>query len=849
MAVNPVKTPFTNMSFTPDVPSSVLSATEYNAGYNVETDVRSIKSVLGDQYILSNIPGNTIFMTSGFRNNDVFWFIMATEQGSWYAMNQTGNIANITPVPMTGVITSNTTFNSLSGTSSSVAAGTYTAVAPITTSGGGIQATFNVTITSDGVPYNSTGAVGASTTFGNITGNAGATAQGIYSNIARIRTSGSGTGSRYTVVVNTNSGNYANVATITAVNGGINYAVNDTVTITGNLLGGVTGNLNSTTKFTGFAGNSAAASRGKYTNLTATSNSAIGTGGTFTVYVNANSAPYAGNANVTVQSFGNNYVVGDTFTIYGNTIGGAYSTNNLLFTLANASNNDLTFTIQSAVSNVATITTVTGGQQYGIGNTVTISGNVLNGNFTNNLTFTLGGNVSTINIGNFGPGVYSNSTVITADWNGSTVFLNDQTNPPMYLTPTATEIGVFGYPDPVTDQTYIWNYDVTTSSTGNLIPLYSSLSAGFVRVYNSPNVGTLLISGNLSGVVAGNVTYPTPGSIQNLPTTIRWSQNFGLNSGPTTWAPTLTNIANEVEVPLRGPAVDGFALNGNFYVFSYWDCVQFSPIAYTSTSAPVFGILLVTQGRGLLNENCFAIQDSTAYGVDARDIWSFNGGTFTPIGDQRVKNYFYNNLNAAYVNQVFMVNNTAKYQIEIYYPDLYSTGQCNQMLSYRYDLQIWNPPRQVTQATSASEAPRFYSNVANLATRGLVYSSFANTVPLIQKDVGTSFINGAPIPTLFERDNISFGQSYSASVQVHRVYPEVYGTGNLTVTVGGSDTVADAPTFNNPVNLVISSGNPWVQIDQNEARVTSIQLSSNSAVNSWQVAALNWQVTQVQDTR
>ena len=41
MAVTAVRTPFTNMSFTPDVPSSALSATEYNAGYNVETDVRS----------------------------------------------------------------------------------------------------------------------------------------------------------------------------------------------------------------------------------------------------------------------------------------------------------------------------------------------------------------------------------------------------------------------------------------------------------------------------------------------------------------------------------------------------------------------------------------------------------------------------------------------------------------------------------------------------------------------------------------------------------------------------------------------------------------------------------------
>ena len=55
MPMQNTKTPFTNMTFTPDVPSSSLQPTEYNAGQNIETDVRSIKSVLGDQYILSEI--------------------------------------------------------------------------------------------------------------------------------------------------------------------------------------------------------------------------------------------------------------------------------------------------------------------------------------------------------------------------------------------------------------------------------------------------------------------------------------------------------------------------------------------------------------------------------------------------------------------------------------------------------------------------------------------------------------------------------------------------------------------------------------------------------------------------
>lgn len=546
MAVTAVKTPFTNMSFTPDVPSSALGATEYNAGYNVETDVRSIKSVLGDEYILSEVPGVQIFVTGGFLSNGVWIFLVATEGGQWYLIDDAG-IANVTPA---------------------------------------------------------------------------------------------------------------------------------------------------------------------------------------------------------------------------------------------------------------------------------------NGNFSG----------------------YNASTVITASWNGNAVFLNDMTNPPMYYLYGEDVIQLFDYPDYSSGDTYVWNYDVGYDSSGNVVPLYSSLTAGFVRVYNSPNVGSLLVAGNLTGNINANVV-PGGGTVQNLPTTLRWSQNFGLNSGPQTWAPTITNIANELEVAVRGPLVDGFTLNGNFYLCSYWDTVMMAPISYTSTSAPVFAFTIVTQGRGLINENCWAIVDSTAFGVDARDIWSFNGSQFTPIGDQKVKNYFYNNLNAAYTDQIFMINNTKKYQIEIYYPDLNSTGFCNQMISYRYDLQIWNPPRQVTKATMACESPIWVGTTPNLATRGVVYSSGQGNVQLVQKDQGTSFLGNTAISSLFQRNNISFGQDYSASIQVHRVYPEIYGTGNIDITVGGADAVGDSATYKTTVTMPIVTNNPWVQISQNEARITSIQVSANSAVNTWQMTAANWQITKVQDTR
>lgn len=549
MPMKNVRTPFSNMSFTPDVPSSALQPTEYNQGQNVETDVRSVKSVLGDQYILSQVPGQVIYVDSGFRANNVYWFVVATSTGVWYAIDDAG-ITNI-----------------------------------------------------------SSGAVG-------------------------------------------------------------------------------------------------------YT-----------------------SAGYGLNTN------------------------------------------------------------------------------------------------------------------ITSTWNGTVLFINDGINPPMYLLDTVNTLRLY---DNAPDN-YVWNYSVTIPTSGpqqgNTIPLYSSLTAGFIRVYNSPNVGSLLFAGNLSGVYAANVTQGTPGTVQNLPTTVQWSQNFGLNAGPTTWSPTLVNVANQVDIPVRGPIVDGFPLNGNFYACSYWDTVMFSPIAYQSSTAPLFGIKLLNQGRGLINENCWSIVDNVAYGLDARDIWQFDGGKFTPIGNQRVKNYLYSNLNPLYINQIMMQNNTSKYQIEIYYPDLDSTGTCNKMISYRYDLDIWNPPRDVTRATMTTESPVWSGNVANYATRTVVYSSYDGNVQLIQKDQGTSFVNSAPISSTFQRNNISYGQDFADHVLVHRVLPEVYGTGNVTYSVGGAMNTNTAPIFKPNVTVSIGSDYPWAQIDQNEQRMVSLRVTSNSAVNSWQLSAMNWQVTVVETDR
>ena len=421
---------------------------------------------------------------------------------------------------------------------------------------------------------------------------------------------------------------------------------------------------------------------------------------------------------------------------------------------------------------------------------------------------------------------YSDDTNITSAIVGGVFFFNDNLRNPMYFLPTGTEMVITADAQ--------WNYEPGVTST----------KAGFVRNYCSPNVGNILIAGNLTKVISGTTT--------NYPTTVRWSQSFAQTGIPGTWEPTLSNVANEQEVPVRGPLIDGFFLGANFYVCSYWDTVVFSPIAYQNTTTPVFGVRLFNQGRGLINNNCWSNTDTNVYGVDSRDIWVFNGSDFAPLGNQKIRDYFFSNLSPTYSDRIFMVNNTQKNQIEIYYPDLNSTGWCNKMLSWRYDLQVWNAPRDVQNACMGTEAPKLVSGAFKLASRTVTYAKGGTaSSQLVETGYGNSF-SGSAINALFERNNIVFQTPdgpvpYSSRAYVHRVLPEIAGTGNVNITIGGANSTAQPAVYGQTGTVAIVTDNPWVTTQQNVGRVVSIKVASNDATDTWNMTAMNWQASIVED--
>lgn len=653
MTIQVVKIPLAKMTFSPDVPSAALGPNEYNAGKNVETDVRGIRSVAGDQEILDTVPGTPTFVTGGFRGDTLFWFVVATVEGKWWASNGVTTWIDITP----------------------------------------------------------------------------------------------------------NIGDFT----------GYNQATNITESWNGNVL-----------------------------------------------FVNDEHNPPMFWPDVTNETPGPLIMYSNVQPIV------------LTDIQPDAIN---TTTQRVATFSTATVFTT---PPFQTGANVVISG--------------------------VDPRYY-NGTFVVNSCTTSTVTYTDNTIGPYAGGGTAS-------------QEYTWNYN----------PNWKGYYAKFMRLYNSPNVGSILVAGNLTVDSYVSTTSTAITTTTSYPVTVQWSQNFGLNQAPTTWQPTVINVANQLEVPLRGPALDGFPCNGFFFLCSYWDTVVFSPLNYSTTSAPILGVRQFNQGRGLLSSNCWANTDKLVYGVDARDIWVFDGQDFQGLGNQRVKNWFYDQLDPLYHDRVFMETNTQKSQVEIYYPTTDAVnGVPNKMLAYRYDIDCWNAPRDVDSATFATESPIFVGTATLPGSRTVVYARGCTDQKLLQKDQGYNFLHCddmntgtsivLPIESEFRRDNIKILPNYTAKLMVHRVLPEVVNLGadipgngdsdnlpiypalgNITVTIEGANSVGSTATAITPVTLAVdANGNPghdpWAQINQNAFRVNTLVLSDSSTSTVWHCSATTWQIAQVEEDR
>jgi hypothetical protein len=84
-------------------------------------------------------------------------------------------------------------------------------------------------------------------------------------------------------------------------------------------------------------------------------------------------------------------------------------------------------------------------------------------------------------------------------------------------------------------------------------------------------------------------------------------------------------------------------------------------------------------------------------------------------------------------------------------------------------------------------------------------------------------------------------------VYVHRLLPEISGTGKINITVGGANSTAQEPVYGATAVMDIVTDTPWVTTTQNTVRTVSVKVESNDATDTWNMPALNWQATVTED--
>ena len=383
--------------------------------------------------------------------------------------------------------------------------------------------------------------------------------------------------------------------------------------------------------------------------------------------------------------------------------------------------------------------------------------------------------------------------------------------------------------------TQLQAYDTTTGFVWNYDASVTTVEAGGLRPYNSPK-------GNL--LVAFNLTFNnTSGTVDRQGNTVRWSQRFGTNPVPTTWALTEQNIANEVDMPLRGFIRDAVVLRDKMFFFSEIDVGEMYPLNYTQSNTPQFGVKLHTKGRGLFAANCVIVHDNVAYGIDNGDIWAFNGTTFQSIAEDTIKDYFFEQFNGTHA---FVIHNYEQKWIEFYYSTGSSTS-ADKMLAYKYEEGRWMWPRDVADAHAAVESPFVNTDTStfNVARRKVGYvSTDASHNALLQKDRGLTFATGA-ISASVERTQIGFSDlpdlGYSSTLTTNGLLPELNGTGTISVSAGGAYSTGGATTYttSQPLN---PASDKSAQYGVNSVTQAAVRIASSAADDEWELTALTWQL-------
>jgi hypothetical protein len=346
--------------------------------------------------------------------------------------------------------------------------------------------------------------------------------------------------------------------------------------------------------------------------------------------------------------------------------------------------------------------------------------------------------------------------------------------------------------------------DPVAGATFQPLPNWNYVSGLTVYAKVVRQLGYSLVAANLTLIQGATTTY--------APSTIRVSVQAATGAIPNVWQPGLTtDTADEFEINSTSPILDMAELRGNMYVYSS-DSIHVLSIKSGSTIAPY------ARGYGILNTNCVAEFEGKHFVVDRNDIYVHAGsGSIQSIAENRTKDYFFNNLNRAAVEQVFVQRNPRYKEIWIHYPKGTSTT-CNEVLIYNYSSDTWTI-RTDANVVFGFNGPALISSAYNYAVEEL-HLITNNRQRILKADSGYNLYNNSndtfsAMTAYIQRERLNSGDTLSG-LHITGIAPLFDSTiGNAAMTI----TVTAQNNYTTPADFSNASGRDATTIIPNSAEV------------------------------
>jgi len=212
------------------------------------------------------------------------------------------------------------------------------------------------------------------------------------------------------------------------------------------------------------------------------------------------------------------------------------------------------------------------------------------------------------------------------------------------------------------------------------------IGAKVVRGYKN-----VLLAGNLKQyAIASNGAVDTIAE-KSFPGTVRVSTAAAAGEIPRTWQPGAGNeFADEFEISTTSPIQDIVSLQGVaiIYTTNSIHSLQFDSRGNASVQT-------VAEGYGALDTGCVIEFDGKHLVIGSDDIYLFGGhpGSIQSICENKIRDYFYDNLNSSpnAISNIFMIRDVYTDEIKIFYPTKNASANllCNEYIAWNYRNNTW----------------------------------------------------------------------------------------------------------------------------------------------------------------